>query len=129
VELSPGTLFPTRHLFAIVEAARAGELHFNRVTFDGTSLDNPYEVNAVITPLPDAVLGEATASAGFGARPGWMMSLAFYPWRAPKGPLPEFQLHIRYRDDGIAEGLLQDYGDITLKLRLSEVEPLPGPEC
>ena len=129
VALPPGTLFPTRHLFAVVEAGRAGVLNFNRVMFDGTSPDNPYEVNAVITPLSAAILGEATAGAGLGARPGWNMSLAFFPWQAPKGPLPEFQLHIQYRDDGIAEGLLQDYGDIILKLRLSKVEPLPRPEC
>ena len=129
VTLPPGTLFPTRHLLALFEAARAGELHFNRFMFDGTSLDNPYEVNAVITPLPVALLGEATENAGLGARPGWNMSLAFYPWRTPKGALPEFQLHVQYRDDCIAEGLKQDYGDIALKLRLSEVEPLPKPEC
>lgn len=129
VVLPPGTMFPTRHLFAIVEAGQAGALNFNRIMFDGTSLDNPCEVNAVITPLPAAVLGEATKGAGLGARPGWNMSLAFYPWQAPTGLLPEVQLHIQYRDDGIAEELMQDYGDITLKLRLSEVEPLPRPEC
>ncbi len=129
VVLPPGTLFPTRHLFAIIKAGQAGALNFNRVMFDGTSPDNPYEVNAVITPLSAAISGEATAGAGLSARPGWNASLAFYPWQAPKGPLPEFQLHVQYRDDGIAEGLLQDYGDITLKLRLSKIELLPGPEC
>ncbi len=129
VALPPGTVFPTRHLLALIEAGRTGGLNFNRFMFDGTSPDNPYEVNAAITPTPKDILGKATASAGFGARPGWNMSLAFYPWQAPKGPLPEFQLHIQYRDDGIAEGLLQDYGDITLKLRLNKVESLPRPEC
>ena len=129
VFLPPGTLFPTRHLFAIVKAGQAGALNFNRAVFDGTSPDNPYEVNAVITPLSAAILGEATAGAGLSARPGWNASLAFYPWQAPKGPLPKFQLHVQYRDDGIAEGLLQDYGDITLKLRLRKLELLPRPEC
>ena len=81
VALPPDTVFPTRHLFAIVEAARAGEVQVNRVMFDGTSLENPYEVNAVITPLPTTLLGEATKSAGLGPRPGWNMSLALYPWR------------------------------------------------
>ena len=129
VALPAGTLFPTRHLIAIVEAGQAGALNFNRVMFDGTSPDSPYEVNAAITPISDGILGEATASAGLGARPGWNASLAFYPWKAPNGPLPEYQLHVQYRDDGIAEGLMQDYGDITLKLRLRKVERLPRPEC
>ena len=106
VTLPPGTVFPTRHLLALIEAGRSGGLNFNRFMFDGTSPDNPYEVNAVITPLRGAVSGQAA-----------------------KGPLPEFQLHIQYRDDGIAEALLQDYGDITLKLHLSKVEALSRPEC
>jgi len=43
--------------------------------------------------------------------------------------LPEFELSAHYRQDGIADHIIQDFGDFALQVRLGEVEVLPAPDC
>ena len=46
--LPAGTLFPTRPLIDLISAGEEGRPIFRSTVFDGTSLDNPYEINAII---------------------------------------------------------------------------------
>jgi hypothetical protein len=56
------------------------------------------------------------------------MNLAFYP-AALTEPLPEFEIRVLYRSDGIAGGIVQDFSSFSVDLSLNDVELLPLPEC
>jgi hypothetical protein len=126
VDLPRGTLFPTEHLALLLDAARGGGGHLVRTVFDGTGLDNPYRISAFIMEAETG--GLPLADAGLSASRTWRMNLAFYP-AALTGPLPEFEIRVLYRSDGIADGIRQDFSGFSVDLGLSHIEILPPPEC
>ena len=128
IELPAGTLFPTAHLLSLFDTAAGGGLRLARVVFDGSSLDNPFEISAMMKAL---AAGERKAMAdalGLVDKPAWHMRMAFFPVRTIEA-LPEFELEVRYREDGIADSLMQDFGDFALDLTLSDFQLLPLPDC
>ena len=102
-DLPRGTLFPTEHLALLLDSARDGGGHLVRTVFDGTTLDNPYRISAFIKEADAA--GNEFAAAGLKEKRTWRMNLAFYP-AALAEPLPEFEIRVLYRADGIARALL-----------------------
>lgn len=128
IELAPGTLFPTQHLKELLNAATAGTRRFNRVVFDGATEDNPYEINAVVSEVSPEERKEAASAIGLPETRTWRIHLAFFP-AATQSEEPEFELAVRYRDDGIADELEQDFGKFSLKLKIAKFERLPDPGC
>ncbi len=128
VALPDGAMFPTRHLIALLESALAGELIYWRVVFDGASMDNPYEINAVIHEEGAASRKAAAEATGLAEQRVWRMRLSFHPVAKPDAK-PEFELSVRYREDGVADELEQDYGDFSIKLKAASIEPLANPGC
>ena len=128
IPLPAGALFPTKHLVQLLAAARDGIERFTRVVFDGSSIDNPMEISAVITPLQATDRKAAAAATGLRETPVWSVRLAFFGF-ADRDALPEFEVDIRYREDGIADRLRQDFGDFILDLKLTEIQVLPRPAC
>ncbi len=126
VDLPAGTLFPAHHLSALLDAAAGGADRFSRPLFDGASLDNPYLVSGIVAG-PDTGTVPAAAE-GLPKAPAWRMRLAFFPIHS-RDAEPDFELDARYRADGIAHQIRQDFGGFTLDMRLEEVELLPAPEC
>lgn len=148
--LPDGTLFPARHLLHVLAKARAGKRGDFSTVFDGASIVNPYEVNTLIVegadggrfagalpmrPAVEALDGErATAvPAKLEATlnkplPVYRVRMAYFPVEKPAS-VPDFELEIDYRDDGIATHIKQDFGDFVLDLTPSRIEALPLPEC
>jgi hypothetical protein len=128
IELPSGTLFPTAHLAALLAAAERGERRFVRAVFDGTSLDNPFEISALLSDVPDSQARPPKATEDLPPVRRWRMRLAFYA-HASQEALPQFEIDGRFRDDGIVEWLEQDFGDFRLRGTLVKVELLPKPKC
>ncbi len=134
VTLPKGTMFPTRHLLGLVRAGRIGPRFRADTVFDGASLDNPYKVSATIGRPKAAGKDEGKTlkslfkTAGLDDSTAWPVRLAFFPIRSRK-PTPEFELGVHYRADGIAEKIIQDYGDFSIRMVPAEVERLQRPEC
>ena len=126
VDLPRGTLFPTAHLVLLLGAAKGGGGHLVRTVFDGTSLDNPYRISAFFKEIENG--GQPLAPAGLSESRTWRMNLAFYPV-ALADPLPEFEIRVLYRADGIADGMRQDFSGFSLDLDLNDIDILPPPEC
>ncbi len=128
VKLPKGTLFPTAHIDALINSSNNGEKHLGKVIFDGSSLDDPY--------LVSAVMGGSAAGAKLGAEVSkilqkasrWNARLAYFPVKSDEDT-PEFELGVRFRDDGIVENIIQDYGKYTIVANLGRVELLPAPNC
>jgi len=128
VELPEGAMFPTEHMLKLIAAAQADQKILNEVVFDGSSLENPYRVNAVMAALPPGEAEALAKTAGLPSSPAWWVRMAFFPYRG-EDPLPEFELGARYRDDGVADKITQHFEDFSLVLRLKDLEVLPKPDC
>lgn len=128
IELPPGTMFPTDHLQALIAAARNGDNFLSRAVFDGTTLDNPFKISAFIGKPVTATGGVLAETPGLAPRPAWWMRLAFFPL-ASRAAAPEYEIELDYRDDGIADRIVQDFGDFTLGLDADAIEILSAPDC
>ena len=117
--LPAGTLFPTAHLVSLLRRALAGERLTNDLLFDGTEGTVIYDVSTLVGPV-------ATDSAS-GLRV-WPMRLAFFI-HGGGAELPELEISVRLREDGVAEELSYDYGSFVLGAALQSLEPLPPPDC
>ena len=124
IELPEGTMFPTRHLRALIEEGEAGTLTYSRTVFDGASLDNPYTINALITSASKTRKAKPKSNDKVFRH----VRMAFFPLASRK-EFPEFELGIDYRLNGIADHILQDFGDFTLNLASDKVELLERPNC
>ena len=119
IKLPKGTLFPTRHLTELLEAGKNKQLMLSKVVFDGASLENPYQINAMITK---ASAKKTKTKAAQHVR------MAFFPVKA-KSEQPEFELGITYRPDGVAEHIKQEFGTFSLDLAPNTIEILKKPDC
>ena len=132
VELPKGTAFPTTHMIEMIQRAQAGERHFGKVVFDGSTLEDPYVVSAVIGPAPASKLAPEVAAAlrkaDGGEHPRWEGRLAYFSVQK-KTETPDFELTVVFRDDGVIEAIRQDYEDHSVDSRLRQVELLPLAVC
>jgi hypothetical protein len=135
IKLPKNTLFPTRHLIALLESGAQGRKFFSSKVFDGASLENPYEINAVQvkrSPFTEAKKADATekliSDSGLAAETSKHYRLAFFAMRSKTGE-PQFELGVDYRSDGIARFIRQDFGDFVIDLVLEKIEVLDKPSC
>ncbi len=128
IELPPGTVFPTEHVALLVAAAERGDSSLHKIMFDGASIDNPYLVHAEIGIGDDADARRIADAAKLPPRPVWWAQIAYFPVGSASAE-PEFELGVRYRDDGVAGDILQYFSDFSLSVRLIELELLPAPDC
>lgn len=123
VALPRGTMFPTEHTLLLLRAAEANERFITRQVFDGGEVEGPSEVTAAIgQPSPPAKDAKPIL-----AHRGWPMRLAFYKPDAP-GSEPDYEVGMRLLDNGVAEGMTLDYGDMVVRAKLREIEELK-PNC
>lgn len=123
IDLPRGVMFPTDHALLLIGAAERGERFVGRKVFDGGEVDGATEVTAVI--------GRPTAPAA-DAKPllkrrGWPMRLAFYRPES-SGSEPDYEVGMKMLDNGVAESMTLDYGDLVVRARLREIEAI-APTC
>ncbi len=128
VKLPKGTLFPTEHTRRLIERAEAGSKVYNRVVFDGSGTDGPFEVNALVGAKVAAGAIADDAAAPLTKGPSWRFDMAFFP-TAAKEAVPDYEVGLRYFANGVAKDVLQNFGDFALRARLEKLEPLPQPDC
>ena len=128
VELPKGTVFPTTHLVALIASSMSGENFLGTYLFDGASLDDPNMVSAVIQKRPtnDEFVAPVVKSLKEAAK--WNARLAYFPIKSGKAT-PDFEMDVHFRQDGIVEGLVQDYNSYTIVARLEKIEVLPSGRC
>lgn len=128
VKLPKGTMFPTEHTLRLIERAEAGERVYNRVVFDGSGTDGPFEVNALVGAKVAAGSVADDAAVALTKGPSWRFDMAFFPIAAQEA-VPDYEVGLRYFANGVAKDVLQNFGDFSLRARLERLEPLPKPDC
>jgi len=122
--LPPGTLFPMAHTAAILKAAMAGKKILALPLFDGTGPDGAQDTSVVISSwrAPTEEKWPALSKLGSGH-----VHVAFFD-RAASTQQPDYEVGMRYWENGIADDLSMDFGDFVMTGKLSELT-VPKPGC
>jgi hypothetical protein len=126
VVLPRGALFPTAHVAHLLDAAKGGERFFARTVFDGTAIEGPDLISAVIgraKPLETVPGLEALAG-----HLSWPMRWAFFP-AGDDSPLPDYELTVRMLENGVVVELGLVYEDFRVSGKIDRFVPLERPKC
>jgi hypothetical protein len=119
--LPAGTLFPMKHTEALLAAAKEGKKFLALPLFDGTTATGPQDSSIVIGPWSEKPEGKwpdltKLASGKF--------HIAFFD-REPDKQVPDYEVSMRYWDNGVADDLDMDFGDFVMAGHLAEFKLLP----
>ena len=130
IPLPTGTIFPTEHTIEIIKAAEEGKRFLSRKVFDGGEFEGPSEITAVIGQMlpPAAPQGAPADKVETFKRPSWPVRLAYYKLGS-NGSEPDYEVGMRLHNNGVADALALDYGDFSVRARLTQIEPLTQPGC
>jgi hypothetical protein len=119
--LPTGTLFPMAHTAALLAAARAGKKFIALPLFDGTSEDGAEDSSVVVLNWKPA---EPTPYPMLTPLASTRVHLAFFE-RTPNSITPDYQVSMRYWENGVADNLRMDFGDFVMDAKLSDLKPQP----
>ncbi len=119
--LPTGTLFPMAHTAALLAAARAGKKFVALPLFDGTSENGAEDTSVVVL---DTKPPEATPYPMLSALPSARVHLAFFE-RTPSSITPDYEVSMRYWENGVADALRMDFGDFVMDAKLSDLKIQP----
>jgi hypothetical protein len=116
VPLPAGTLFPMAHTAAIIAAAREGKKFLAVPLFDGTD-ENGAEDSAIA--ITDWKQPFETKWPALSLLPSTHVVLAFFD-RKPDTITPNYQVGMRYWENGVADDMKMNFGDFTMNARMTE---------
>ncbi len=122
--LPAGTLFPMAHTEAILAAAHAGKKFLSLPLFDGTSEKGAQDSSVAILTWNGVKEGkwpDLLALANGRVR------VAFFDHETGSSQ-PDYEVGMRYWDNGVADDLSMDFGDFIMKGTLSKLALVP-PGC
>jgi hypothetical protein len=122
-----GTLLPNTHTIAALNAARAGQRLLVAPIFDGTTADGAQQTTTVLSPWqgPQPV-PEAPSLSTLGSS---RMRIAFFEPDAEQAggaSTPSYEVSLRYFENGVADDMIMDFGDFTVRAKLMKLEDAPG---
>jgi EipB-like len=119
--LPAGTLFPMAHTAALLAAARAGKKFIALPLFDGTSDDGAEDTSVVVL---DTKPPEAGPYPALSALSSARVHLAFFE-RAASSITPDYEVSMRYWENGVADGLQMNFGDFVMDAKLTDLKMQP----
>ena len=114
--LPPGTLFPMAHTAAIIAAAHEGKKFITLPLFDGTDDDGAEDSSIAILDWKQPF---QTKWPPLSALPSTRVRLAFFD-RKPDTITPNYQVGMRYWENGVADNLQMDFGDFVMNAKMTE---------
>lgn len=130
ISLPPGTLLPMAHTLAALNAARAGNRILAAPLLDGTTASGAQDTTTVMSPWQATVTVDPrfAALAPLGSS---RMRIAFFdrdPGSQSGGAgTPDYEVSLRYFENGVADELKMDFGEFVVDGRLMELVVLPSP--
>ncbi len=121
-KLPQGTLFPMWHTATIIAAAEAGTKFVQLPLFDGTSADGAQESSVVVVSWDKT---PQTARPELKNLPSGRVHVAFF--KPGKSVIqPDYEVGMRYWENGVADALRMDFGDFIMNGKLDEFTLRPG---
>jgi EipB-like len=120
-DLPAGTLFPMAHTSALLHAAAGGKKFIALPLFDGTSAVGAQDSSIVVTNWSATPVGTWPDLKDL---PSGKFHLAFFD-RSPDSQQPDYEVSMRYWDNGVADDLAMNFGDFVMAGRMAEFTVLP----
>ncbi|HEY1934717.1 MAG TPA: DUF1849 family protein [Acetobacteraceae bacterium] len=121
VPLPVGTLFPMAHTAAIIAAARGGKKFLALPLFDGTDDSGAEDTSIAIIDWKPPFKTEWPFLTEL---PSTRVRLAFFE-RKPDTMMPDYQVGMRYWENGVADDMQMDFGDFVMDAKLTKLVPQP----
>lgn len=135
LNLPQGALFPVQHTIAILAAAKQQKNIFSVNLYDGSDKgDKMLFTNAAIgsdQPARDEseLAGILNADRLRGVR-SWPVEIAFFEQNSDRAEgTPNQEMSFRLYENGVVRNLHMDYGTMSVKGRLAEIEFYPPTPC
>ncbi len=123
--LPPGTMLPNAHTLTILQAALAGKKFLAIPLFDGSGSDGVQDSFVTIEAW-HAPRTEKWAPLS-GLHSG-RVHVAFFD-RDQKTEMPDYEIGMRYYDNGIVDDLAMNFGDFVMSGKLDQFELKNSPRC
>jgi hypothetical protein len=125
-DLPEGTILPMRHTILSVEAARAGRRLLASPLLDGTTAEGVQDTTTIMSAWQPAQ-GQPQFPLLANQASGRMRIAFFERGAATSGASqPEYEVGLRYFENGVADEIVMDFGEFSVTARLLELQPLPG---
>lgn len=125
--LPASTMLPTRHTVLAIETARAGRRLMAGPLFDGTTEEGAQDTTTIILGWTPPSEGEPRFPllAGQGSA---RMRIAFFQHGNNSGgaSAPDYEVGLRYYENGVADELVMDFGEFSVRGELLELQAVPG---
>jgi hypothetical protein len=125
VALPPGTMLPTAHTVAILQAGRAGKRFLSMPLFDGTGVAGAQDTFVTIEGWQKPHTEKWTSLSNL---PSGRVHVAFFD-RDDTSEEPDYEIGMRYFDNGVADDLAMNFGDFVMDGKLAQFEIEGVPRC
>ena len=125
VMLPPGTMLPNTHTLAVLQAGLAGKKFLAVPLFDGTGGDGAQDSFVTLEPWHSSHSERWPSLSGL---PSGRVHVAFYD-RDQKTEMPDYEIGMRYFDNGVADDLAMNFGDFVMQGKLDQFELKSIPRC
>ena len=123
--LPAGTLFPMWHTATIIAGAEQGKRFMPLPLFDGTTESGAQDSFVIVTnwsrPQPFRL-------ASLSRLPSGRVHVAFYDHQG-KNMQPDYEVGMRYWENGVADDLRMDFGDFVMDGKLAQLKLPPPRRC
>jgi hypothetical protein len=124
LKMPAGTLFPMQHTEALLAAGRAGLTFISPLLFDGTTADGSQATFVTILGHHGPEKTKWSALDKFASTD---VDIAFFE-RKNDDETPDFRTSMRYYENGVATGLVMDFGDFVMTGKLTALS-VPASSC
>jgi hypothetical protein len=125
VMLPPGTMLPNAHTLAVLQAGLDGKRFLAVPLFDGTGSDGAQDSFVTIESWHAPHTEKWSSLSGL---PSGRVHVAFYD-RDQKTEMPDYEIGMRYFDNGVADDLAMNFGDFVMAGKLDQFELKINPRC
>lgn len=134
IRLPKGIMFPTDQTIRVLQAAQKGEKYVNWPLFDGSGTDGPYDVGVSLgreVPANSNVSPSETnkeVDSSLLSSLSWRLQMAYF-LQGATDPTPDYESAMRLYQNGVAEEVLQSFGNFSMRGTLTKLRALPKPNC
>lgn len=128
--LPRGTMLPNLHTIVTLNAARTGQRIVSAPLFDGTTVHGAQDSTTVLGAwLPPAAVERFPLLSPLSST---RMRIAFFErdpqtQRGGGAATPDYEVSLRYWENGVADEMKMDFGDFSVDGRMVEFQAIPSP--
>ncbi len=135
IDLNKPTVFPSAHLRLLIAKARRGEVLLSTGLFDGSEDGKTvFETSAIIGKPVDTskTASDTPEKKKLSGHKAWPITLSYFKQGSGSSTsegLPDYEVSFHLYDNGVSTNLKFDYGDFSMRGRLTKFEMFEAGEC